>query len=228
MLIVSHKLNYILNKNTIASFLVFFCLTLNAFGQQKVQMITSMGTIELILYNETPKHKSNFMQLVKENYFDSLLFHRVIPRFMIQGGDPESRNASKTKRLGNGGPGYTIPAEIDAKFIHKKGALAAARLGDEMNPMKKSSGSQFYIVQGQQYLRKYLPRFEESRGTKYTEQQMIAYETLGGTPHLDGSYTVFGEVIKGLDVVEKISAVKTARGDRPIDNVYILKVKLIN
>lgn len=190
-------------------------------------MYTSMGNIDLILYDETPQHKANFMKLIEEGFYDSLLFHRVIPRFMIQGGDPESKNASPTKMLGNGGPGYTLPAEINNKYIHKKGALAAARLGDQMNPQRRSSGSQFYIVQGQKYLRKYMPRFEQVRGTPYTEDQLIAYETLGGTPHLDGQYTVFGEVIMGLDILEKISNVATGRGDRPLKDVYILKIELI-
>jgi cyclophilin family peptidyl-prolyl cis-trans isomerase len=142
-------------------------------------METSLGNIDFILYDETPKHKSNFMRLVSEGYYNGLLFHRVIPKFMIQGGDPESKNATSTKRLGGGGPGYTLPAEINSKFIHKKGALCAARLGDQENPKKRSSGSQFYFVQGSIYPKKYLPRFEEKSGLKYSEQQMIAYETLG-------------------------------------------------
>ena len=216
-----------MNKKGLLIFILIISTYATVFSQQRVEMITSAGTIDLILYDETPKHKSNFIKLIQEKFYDSLLFHRIIPNFMIQGGDPESKGASRTKQLGNGGPGYTIPAEINSKFIHKKGALAAARLGDQMNPQKKSSGSQFYIVQGQQYLRKYMPRFEESRGEKYTEKQIIDYETLGGTPHLDGNYTVFGEVIRGLDVVEKISKSKTSRGDRPVEDVYIISVKLI-
>ncbi len=203
-------------------------LVLSVSSQQKVRMVTSMGTIDLILYDETPKHKSNFIKLVQEGYFDSLLFHRVIPRFMIQGGDPDSKNAKQSKLLGNGGPGYSLPAEIDKRLIHKKGALAAARQPDNVNPNRKSNGSQFYIVQGSQTPRKLLTRFEEKRGAEYTEKQKIAYETLGGTPHLDGQYTVFGEVIRGLDVIELISNVKTGRADRPIENVYILKVELVN
>lgn len=196
-------------------------------GQQKVRMETTHGTIDFILYDETPKHKSNFMRLISEGYYDSLLFHRVISKFMIQGGDPESKNASSTRMLGNGGPGYTIPAEINAKYIHKKGALAAARQPDNENPQKRSNGSQFYFVQGSVYPRKYLPRFEKENNITYSEKQKIDYETLGGTPHLDGEYTVFGEIIRGLDVLEKISRVKTGRGDRPVEDVRIISVKLI-
>jgi cyclophilin family peptidyl-prolyl cis-trans isomerase len=224
---IFHKLNYILNKKVNTFLICLFCIAFTINAQQKIRMETSMGDIVFILYDETPKHKSNFMRLVSEGYYNGLLFHRVIPKFMIQGGDPESKNATGTKRLGNGGPGYTISAEINPKFIHKKGALCAARLGDQENPQKKSSGSQFYFVQGSVYPKKYLPRFEEKSGIKYTEEQIIAYETLGGTPHLDGGYTVFGEIIRGLDVLEKISATKTGRGDRPIEDVKIISVKLI-
>lgn len=195
--------------------------------QDRVQLVTSQGTIEVILYDETPKHKANFLRLVQEGFYDSLLFHRVIPKFMIQGGDPQSKNARRTRLLGNGGPGYDLEAEISNKRIHKKGALAAARQPDDVNPRKRSNGSQFYIVQGSQYPRKYLSKFEAKRGEKYTEEQIIAYETLGGTPHLDGEYTVFGEVIRGLDVVERIASVERNRADRPLQDVYILKTKVI-
>ncbi len=204
-----------------------FCILVSVRAQQIVRMETTHGTIDFILYDETPKHKSNFMKLVSEGYYDGLLFHRVIPNFMIQGGDPESKNASSTRGLGNGGPGYTLSAEIKSQFIHKKGALAAARQPDNENPKYRSNGSQFYFVQGSVYPRKYLTRFEEKNGITYTEKQKIDYETLGGTPHLDGLYTVFGEVIRGLDVLEKISKVKTGRGDRPIEDVRIISVKLI-
>lgn len=216
-----------MKKKALLSLIIILSVSFTALSQQKVRMYTSMGNIDLILYDETPQHKANFIKLIEEGFYDSLLFHRVIARFMIQGGDPESKGASPTKMLGNGGPGYTLPAEINNKYIHKKGALAAARLGDQMNPKRRSSGSQFYIVQGQQYLRKYMPRFEQVRGAEYTEEQLIAYETLGGTPHLDGQYTVFGEVIKGLDILENISNVATGRGDRPLKDVYILKVELL-
>lgn len=167
------------------------------------------------------------MKLVQEKFYDSTLFHRVIKDFMVQAGDPQSKSASKSARLGNGGPGYTIEAEIKSQFIHKKGALAAARLSDQANPSRRSSGSQFYIVQGRAYPQKYMPTFEEKNGIKYTDQQKIDYETLGGTPHLDGQYTVFGEVMKGLDIVDAISKVATNRADRPLENVYILSMKLL-
>lgn len=146
---------------------------------------------------------------------------------MMQGGDPNSRNASRYKRLGGGGPGYTLEAELKPQHIHKKGALAAARLPDNENPSKRSSGSQFYIVMGRKYPRKYMPRFEEARGKKYNEQELIAYESLGGTPHLDGQYTVFGEVLKGLDVVERVCNAKTNSIDRPAVDVYILGITII-
>ena len=189
-------------------------------------MLTSKGEVIIKLYDETPKHKSNFIKLVQEKFYDSLLFHRVIKDFMIQGGDPMSKNASRYKRLGTGGPGYTLEAEITTKLIHKKGTLAAARNPDDINPKRKSSGSQFYIVEGRNYPRKYMAKFEEKRGEKYTEEQLIAYETLGGMPHLDGQYTVFGEVVKGLDIINAISVVKTNGADRPTEDIYILKMKL--
>lgn len=212
-------------------FLLVFSMTLGLIytivAQPRVQLVTSQGTIEVILYDETPKHKANFLKLIQEGYYDSLLFHRVIPKFMVQGGDPQSKYAKRTRLLGNGGPGYDLAPEITTKRIHKKGALAAAREPDNINPQKRSNGSQFYIVQGSQYPRKYLSKFEKQRGEKYTEEQMIAYETLGGTPHLDGEYTVFGEVIRGLDVVERIANVQRNKADRPLQDVYILKTKVI-
>lgn len=190
-------------------------------------MQTSKGELIIKLYDETPIHKANFIKLVEKGYYDSLLFHRVINDFMIQGGDPRSKNASRYKQLGGGGPGYTLEAEINPKFIHKKGALAAARDPDDVNPKRRSVGSQFFIISGRKYPRKYMPRFEEGRGKKYTEEELIAYETLGGAPHLDGQYTIFGEVMKGLDIVDNIAAVKTNSVDRPLNDVYIIKMKLI-
>lgn len=181
----------------------------------KVIIKTSYGDIKIRLYDETPLHRDNFIKLVKEGYYNDLLFHRVINSFMIQGGDPNSRNAQPGQQLGMGGPGYTIPAEIDTNLIHKKGVLSAARMGDNVNPKRESSGSQFYIVQGKTYNDNELDMMESRMGRKYTPEQRQAYKTIGGTPHLDGSYTVFGEVIEGLDVVDKIAAVKTLPGDRP-------------
>ena len=175
----------------------------------------------MVLYNETPQHRDNFVKLVKEKFYNGTLFHRVISNFMIQGGDPESKNAKPGQMLGNGGPGYTVPAEFNTSLIHKKGALAAARQGDGVNPKKESSGSQFYIVQGKKTTRPELESIGKRNGITYTEEQIKTYETVGGTAFLDMNYTVFGEVIEGLDVIDKIAAVKKARGDRPVEDVKI-------
>jgi peptidyl-prolyl cis-trans isomerase B (cyclophilin B) len=167
------------------------------------------------------------IKLIKEGFYDDLLFHRVIKDFMIQGGDPYSKNAPKGQRLGNGGPGYTIPAEINSSFIHKKGALAAARKGDNVNPERASSGSQFYIVQGKVFTEKQLESIRQwSGGPEYTDDQIETYTTIGGTPHLDSQYTVFGEVISGLEVVDSIASLPTDAYDRPIEDViYSIKLK---
>lgn len=186
----------------------------------KVKIHTEYGDMIAVLYNETPKHKDNFVKLANEKYYDGTLFHRVIKNFMIQGGDPDSKNAAPGQMLGNGGPAYTIPAEFMAeKFFHKKGALAAARLGDNVNPKRESSGSQFYIVQGQVYNDSILNLMEKYYGKKLSPEMRVAYSTVGGTPHLDGQYTVFGEVIEGLDVIDKIAAMKTGPNDRPATDV---------
>lgn len=177
-----------------------------------------------MLYDDTPLHKENFIKLVNDNFYNDLLFHRVIKGFMVQGGDPESKNADPSKHLGMGDPGYTIPAEISMNHIHKKGALAAART---QNPQKASSGSQFYIVQGNVYTDMQIDQLEKRLNYKYTEKQRDDYTTIGGTPHLDNSYTVFGEVIEGLDVIDKIAAVKTGVGDRPLEDVKIIKMTII-
>ena len=171
---------------------------------------TDMGDITVKLYNETPLHRDNFIKLVNEGYYDGSIFHRVIKDFMIQGG------GGKT---GNEDPGYKIPAEIIGGFYHKKGALAAARMPDHVNPRKESSGSQFYIVQGRKFSQNELRNFESRSGIKYTPEQITTYSTIGGTPHLDGDYTVFGEVISGLEVVDKIAVVQTGPGDRPVKEV---------
>ena len=250
--------------------------------QTHVTFETNFGAITVALYNETPLHRDNFVKLAEEHYFDSLLFHRVIDNFMIQAGDPDSKGAPAGKTLGMGGPGYTIPAEFNTKFIHKKGALAAARRGGPQNPKKESSGSQFYIVVGQQvpmeqldamvaqkadqakaeyiqtklyepenkaYLNELIElqkagdrqnfmmkwqefndRYKDSLATvptfSYTEEQKNTYSTIGGTPHLDMDYTVFGEVIQGLDVVDKIAKVATDRNNRPLEDVIITKVSV--
>lgn len=187
---------------------------------------TNYGEMKVKLYNDTPKHRDNFIKLAKEGFFDGTLFHRVIKGFMIQGGDPESKNAKSGQQLGEGGPEYTIPAEFVPAHFHKKGALAAARMGDNVNPKKESSGSQFYIVQGKTYTEQDLTMMEARRGIKYTEEQRKAYLTVGGTPMLDQNYTVFGEVVEGFDVIDKIAEVKTANADRPVEDVK-MEVKVI-
>lgn len=243
-----------------------------------VRLETTMGNITVKLYNETPKHRDNFIKLVKEGTYDSTLFHRVIKNFMIQAGDPQSKTATDTTTLGNGDVGYTLPAEFNPKFFHKKGALAAARLGDDVNPKKESSGCQFYIVTGRKFseaqmismenqlndarlenvfnelARKHMKEIYKMRkaddndgllelqdsletqaraivakepALKFSREQIAAYTTVGGAPHLDGAYTVFGEVTDGMDVVDKIQAVKTNRADRPETDVRILKATVI-
>jgi cyclophilin family peptidyl-prolyl cis-trans isomerase len=188
-----------------------------------VQLTTDYGIIKIKLYNETPKHRDNFIKLAKEGYYDGLLFHRVIKDFMVQGGDPNSKNAKPGAMLGNGDVGYTVPAEFNTKLIHKKGALCAARTE---NPEKASSGCQFYIVQGKKCSDAELDRFDSNRSVKYTTEQRNVYKSIGGTPFLDMNYTVYGEVISGLDVIDKIAAVKTAAADRPVTDVT-MTVKLI-
>ena len=199
-----------------------------------VRMHTTAGVIDMKLYNETPKHRDNFVKLVGECYFDSLLFHRVIPDFMIQAGDPESKNAPAGKLLGEGGPGYSIDAEfMPEKYLHKRGALAAAREGDDVNPEKASAGSQFYIVWGNVYTTEQLKMLQErykkatGREIDITPEQELVYTTVGGTPHLDGEYTVFGEVVNGLEVVDAIQRVRRDRNDRPLKDVRIMKAELI-
>ena len=242
-----------------------------------VKLETTMGNITVALYNETPKHRDNFIKLVKEGVYDSTLFHRVIKQFMIQAGDPDSKNASDTAMLGSGDVGYTIPAEFNPKFFHKKGVLAAARQGDDVNPEKASSGCQFYIVTGRKFTEPQLLGMEnkineqreealfdslarqhmkeiykmrkagdnagllELQDTleaqareladkeekfRFTPEQIKAYSTIGGAPHLDGSYTVFGEVTEGMEVVVNNGITKTKRADRPIENIRILKASI--
>jgi cyclophilin family peptidyl-prolyl cis-trans isomerase len=211
----------------IISSLVF----INAFCQDKtgtiVQMETSLGNIEILLYDATPKHQENFIKLVKEGFYDDQLFHRVINNFMIQGGDPNSIGSSKGEMLGVGGPGYTIPAEFVTGLYHKKGALAAARKGDAVNPSKASSGSQFYIVQGKVFTNEELNAFVRmGRHKPFTEEQIRDYTSIGGTPHLDDAYTVFGEVTKGLEVVDKIASVPVDAYNRPVEDV-IYKIRIV-
>ena len=200
-----------------------------------VEMLTSKGKITIELYNETPLHRDNFIKLAKEGFYDNLLFHRVIEDFMIQGGDPDSKNAPEGTTLGEGGPGYTIPAEFCfPKLFHKRGALAAAREGDSTNPQKSSSGSQFYIVWGKTFTKDEINKLtyaieQHSNGAiTFPEQIKKYYMHYGGTPHLDGSYTVFGEVTKGFEVVDAIQQVETDRNDRPFDDVKILNITIKN
>ncbi len=264
--------------NRITCLLACSLLVLFASCAQKKDFIvtikTDMGDMTAILYDETPKHKENFIKLVKDHFYDSLIFHRVIDGFMIQGGDPDSKNAEPGKRLGTGGPGYTIDAEFIPKYFHEKGALSAARLGDQQNPAKASSGSQFYIVQGtvvppsaidqlridqgklniglpqflqrpenkplydslsqlyyagdmqvyQNKLNSLIPKIEQATGIKILknipQERIDVYTTIGGAPHLDDEYTVFGKVIKGLDVIDKIAKVERDGADRPIQDVH--------
>lgn len=243
-----------------------------------VRLETTLGNITVKLYNETPKHRDNFIKLVKEGVYDSLLFHRVIKNFMVQAGDPDSKNANDTASLGYGDVGYTVPAEFNPALFHKKGALAAARQGDDVNPEKASSGCQFYIVTGKKYsqaqlinmenqinearldtafnvlARKHMKEIYKMRKAgdnegllelqdtleaqaraevakeprfRFTKQQIDAYTTLGGTPHLDGNYTVFGEVVDGMNVVDQIETAKTNGADRPLTNIRILKAVVV-
>ena len=244
----------------------------------QVKIETTMGDIVVELYNETPKHRDNFIKLAKEGVYDSTLFHRVIRQFMIQAGDPESKTANDTAQLGGGDVGYTVPAEFVPKFFHKKGALAAARMGDDVNPERASSGCQFYIVTGRKFresqlldmagqkinarmdtlfnqlARKHMKEiyklrkagdenallelqdkleaeayalYKEEEPFMFTPEQINAYSTIGGAPHLDGTYTVFGQVLEGMETVEKIEGTKTGKADRPVENVRILKATVL-
>jgi peptidyl-prolyl cis-trans isomerase B (cyclophilin B) len=199
-----------------------------------VKITTTKGVILIRLSDSTPLHRNNFLRLAKTGFYDSLLFHRVIRNFMIQTGDPDSKDGHPGKPLsqgGSGGPGYTIPAEFRPYLFHKKGALGAARTGDDVNPTRASSGSQFYIVQGKRFTDAGLDSVEQFRlkGWKIPEDQRSVYKQLGGAPHLDQHYTVFGEVVKGMDVVDSIAAVPTSGPplDRPLSEVRILSVRLV-
>ena len=232
-----------IGKSLIATLILFgfsSCgiLNLGKMKNQKVKIETTEGDITLLLYDDTPLHRDNFIKLVKSKFYDGVLFHRVINEFMIQGGDPNSKNAEPGKMLGDGDVGYTIPAEFKTPHrYHKRGALAAAREGDDTNPDKASSGCQFYIVVGKQFTNEQLDQMEVSKinkhghandsAYKFSEQARIDYTTIGGTPHLDGNYTVYGEVLTGMDVVDKISQARTNRADRPREDIKIIKMRLM-
>lgn len=200
--------------------------------RRDVELTTTEGTIILRLSDSTPLHRDNFLKLVKAHYFDSLLFHRVIQQFMIQAGDPNSKRANAGQPLGGGSPGYTVEAEFRPGLFHKKGALAAARTGDDVNPQRRSSGSQFYIVQGRTFNDRELDSIQvvRLRGRIIPQERRDYYKTIGGTPQLDGNYTVFGEVVKGMEVVDAIAATQVSKGsdlNRPLKDMRIIRAKLI-
>ena len=184
-----------------------------------VRLETSAGNIRIALSDDTPAHRDNFLKLAATGFYDGTLFHRVIKDFMIQGGDPDSKHAKPGQMLGSGDLGYTIPAEFVPARFHKKGALAAARTGDQVNPQKRSSSCQFYIVQGRTWTPQELQMISMQYGTQFTPEQIEIYTTLGGTPFLDMQYTVFGEVVDGLDVIDKIASQPTRPGDRPVEDI---------
>jgi len=207
-----------MNRSIFVLILGFALLFSACDSRKKVIIETEYGNMTAVLYDETPGHRDNFIKLANEGFYDDLLFHRVIPGFMIQGGDPDSKGAAPGQRLGMGGPGYTIPAEFVDQHVHLKGALSAARTSDTMNPEKESSGSQFYVVQGRPVPAAQLdsPMFASKN---YTDEQKQAYQQIGGTPQLDRDYTVFGMVIEGLDVIDKIAAVQKDGNNRPVQDV---------
>jgi peptidyl-prolyl cis-trans isomerase B (cyclophilin B) len=228
-------------------FLIFFLLVFATACEDKVDIVkihTQFGDILVYLYDETPIHKANFLKLARSGFYNGTTFHRIIEHFMIQGGDPNSKDADPMND-GEGGPEYTgeagtypdpansktysIPAEIKPNIFHKKGVIAAAREGDNINPEKRSSGSQFYLVQGKVYTDAELTNYAKKRGLTLNDEQRKIYTTVGGTPHLDGNYTVFGEIVSGMDVMEKIAAQPKDARDRPLTNitmtVEVIKVK---
>lgn len=193
----------------------------------QVLLKTTFGDIVIALYDDTPAHKANFVKLVNEKFYDGVLFHRIIKGFMIQGGDPDSKTAKSGQRLGSGDVGYTIPAEFVAGRIHKRGAVAAARMGDNVNPQKASSGCQFYIVDGTVYDKDKLNMLTQRTGKTFTPEQVEAYTTIGGAPFLDGDYTVFGEVVKGMEIVDKIAEQQKDGADRPVEDIKIISATII-
>lgn len=197
----------------------FQALSQESNSQRLIKIETSLGDMLVRLYDETPGHRDNMIKLIEEGFYKNQLFHRVIKDFMIQGGDPHSVGAEKGQRLGSGGPGYTIPAEFNEALVHKKGALAAARKGDQFNPEKASNGSQFYLVQGQVLTPEQINILAQRGVSTFTEETTEIYTTLGGTPHLDGAYTIFGEVVEGLEVLDLIAALPCDAYNRPEEDV---------
>jgi cyclophilin family peptidyl-prolyl cis-trans isomerase len=185
----------------------------------RIKITTDSGVIVVRLYDKTPLHRDNFIKLVTDHFYDSLLFHRVMQNFMIQGGDPQSKTAASGILLGGGDIGYTIPAEFDTALFHKKGTLAAARMPDDVNPKKESSGCQFYIVQGKKWTDEEINMMEMQTGVKYSAAKRKIYKTIGGTPFLDMGYTVFGEVESGMKVIDKIASVEKDGANRPLADV---------
>jgi cyclophilin family peptidyl-prolyl cis-trans isomerase len=213
---------------TIFVFILLTQSTSMILAQTIIVFHTTAGDFKIKLYEETIHHKENILKLVQQGYYNDILFHRVIKNFMIQTGDPNSRDARPGQTLGDGGPGYTIPADLFPQFYHKKGAVAAARLGDQYNPEKQSSGSQFYIVQGQTFSSSQLDAMVSAgKHIPFTEDQKNVYTTIGGTPHLDNNYTVFGEVIEGIEVIDKIASVITDERNRPISDIRIINAYLL-
>jgi peptidylprolyl isomerase/peptidyl-prolyl cis-trans isomerase B (cyclophilin B) len=193
-----------------------------------VEIRTDMGKIKVKLFDDTPLHRDNFLKHVADQRYDGLLFHRVIKQFMIQAGDVTSKNASPDQSLGSGDLGYTVPAEIVyPQYFHKKGMLCAARMGDDVNPERASSATQFYIVTGKFFTEMELDNMEKSQGIRFTPEQRQAYMLEGGAPHLDGKYTVFGEVVSGMKVVDKIQMSPTNEQDRPLKDIRIKSMKLV-
>jgi cyclophilin family peptidyl-prolyl cis-trans isomerase len=193
-----------------------------------VELVTSRGTMVIRLSDSTPLHRDNFIKLVNQHFYDGLLFHRVMSQFMVQTGDPKSKTAKPGEALGQGSPGYTIHAEMRAGLFHKKGALAAARTPDDINPTRESNGSQFFLVHGRVYDDNDLNQVEARlNGYKIPAAHREVYKTIGGSPSLDQKYTIFGEVIKGIDVIDSIAAVTVGERNRPVVDVKIIKASLI-
>ena len=226
----------VMRKTFLSIFFIFIITSLFSYNnltkklgekEYKILISTSFGDIKVLLYNETPKHRDNFIKLINEKFFDGTIFHRVINQFMIQGGDPDSKDCKPKTKLGEGGPGYNIPAEFVSKYIHKRGALAAAREGDDVNPKKESSGSQFYIVHGKVFTDEEIDAVTKRTGKIFSKEERDIYKTIGGVPHLDANYTVFGEVYEGMEVVDKIANVKTRKSDdRPEEDIK-MTIKVI-